>query len=263
MPSSPAHTSVVAFLKKPMAAEIIRDSPKPLRTRSKNRKRTTLPSAPHPDTIPLLTRRPIPGSEGPTADGQFTYQLYEYVSTVRPRPLSELSCTIDGRRRVPRLATDATGLPFLRLGRPQSPVLSRVIRQKGRKRRDRMQLASELQRDELGFAAQEDLWEASVEQILREEGGEDDFGDLPAGRREPTYVQGVAAGINYLNSKLTIEMADMLARSQALLRIVDEEKALADKEAKNKEGKKKKELDPTKETPQESRFVHTSDSSHV
>ncbi|EFX06059.1 ubiquitin-conjugating enzyme [Grosmannia clavigera kw1407] len=237
-PSSPAHASILAFLRKPIAAETIAKSTKAPRTRSKNRKRTTLPSAPHPDTVPLLTRRTIPGSEESSPDNQFTFQHYEYVSTARPRPLSELSRTIDGRRRVPRLATDATGLPFLRLGRPQSPVLSRVIRQKGRKRRDRMQLASELQRDELDFAAQEDLWEASVEKLLSDERQESGFGQ---GRREPTYAQGVSAGINYLNAKLNTEMADMLARSRAMLRIVDEEKALAEKEAEIEKRLKKNE----------------------
>lgn len=255
--TSPAtHASVVDFVRRRREAGLLtEEAAKPWRrVKPRDKHRWTQPSAPHPDTVPLLTRRVVeaPGQPGRTPGqppGQpLAVQFYEYVPTVRPRPLAELSRTKDGRRRVPTLAADATGIPFLRLSRPQSPVLSRVLRQKGRKRRDRVQLLVNMQRDDVDFAKEEDHWEAEVERLLQatqatqatQAGAGRDTNAPPT-----TYAEGVAEGIQYLYSKLNVEMADMLARSRAMLQIVEQEKALAEQEAKEAEQAAKAQLPQT------------------
>jgi hypothetical protein len=78
------------------------------------------------------------------------------VLEVRPRPLSELS----GRRRVPILVA-ANGIPFLRIRKPQSPFLSRVLRDKIVQRQKLQDYVSKLESD-IVWAAKEDEWEALV-----------------------------------------------------------------------------------------------------
>ncbi|CAK7211057.1 hypothetical protein SCUCBS95973_001000 [Sporothrix curviconia] len=241
---SPAHKSVVDVLERRPPPK---RPPPPLRSRAeraekqarkKALKEKGLPTARddkrrHP---PIITRRILPGTEQLSPDGTVLTHLYDYVPTEGPRPLSELPGGVEnGRRRVPRLVAEATGIPFLRLGKPQSPLLSRALRFKIAKRRERSLLASQLIKDDTLIAEEEDLWEASLARGLTEAGGSGakEFAESVA--REPTYRSGVLAGAAHLNRLLNLEMADMLLRSRAYLQIVDRERELAEKEEKERQ----------------------------
>ncbi|KAG0649635.1 hypothetical protein D0Z07_3661 [Hyphodiscus hymeniophilus] len=83
---------------------------------------------------------------------------------VRPLPLEQLS----GRRHVPGL-THANGYPFLRTRKPQSPFLSRVLREKiavKDKRHKKMQNLD----TEVDHAKNEASWEKLIDELAEREG---------------------------------------------------------------------------------------------
>jgi hypothetical protein len=82
------------------------------------------------------------------------------VTTDRPLPLEQLT----GRRRLPHLAS-ANGLPFLRCKKPQSPFLSRVLRDKANQKQRRIDLLASLE-GQLEIAKEESAWEANVRAAL-------------------------------------------------------------------------------------------------
>ncbi len=128
-------------------------------------------------------------------------------------------------------------MPFLRVGKPQSPVLSRVLRQKGRKRSARSQLWRHLSDEELPFARQEDMWEAEVRRLLgQERNGKQQRAPFHrgSGPSEESYAGSVSASMAYLSEKLGAEKEDMMARGRALWGIVKAERALAEKEKAEK-----------------------------
>ncbi|CAK7231517.1 hypothetical protein SBRCBS47491_007956 [Sporothrix bragantina] len=244
---SPAHKSIVETLERRPPPK---RPPPPLRTREERAAKRAKKKAMKEQGItttrddkrrhpPVVTRRTIPGTEQLSPDGTVLTYLYDYVPTEPPRPLSELPGGVEnGRRRVPRLVTESTGIPFLRLGKPQSPILSRALRFKIAKRRERILLASNLMKDDAPFADEEDMWEANLARGLIEAGGPDakEFAESLA--REPTYRSSVAAGAAHLNRLLNLETADMLLRSRAYLQIVDRERELAEKEEKERQTRK-------------------------
>lgn len=253
MPDSPSHKQIVSYLEKRGPPK---KPPKPLRAKAKRlekerkkQERRTMRAAGIPvegerQHPPVIVRRPIPGSERVSHDGILTH-IYEYVPGSPPRPLSEIP---GGVRRVPVLTADATGIPFLRMGKPQSPILSRAIRLKSKKRRNRAQVASVLMRDELPFASQEDTWDHNLVRAIQEseeanpgslsESTEALLDDIAS---EPSYRSSVAVAIATLNSQLNVETADMLARAKAYLQIVDRERDLAEQEEKERQAKKQQE----------------------
>ncbi len=177
--------------------------------------------------------------------------FYEYVPTQGSRPLADLP----RRRLVPRLITEASGIPFLRMGRPQPPVLSRLLRIKGQRRRARAELASRLSRTGMVLAAQEDAWEANLARGLAAAGerpGPEAAGGQvsAASEKRETYRRSVAVGIAYLSNQLNVEMADMLARGKAYLQIVDRERALAQQEDREREAREAKEAQEAQEAQQ-------------
>ncbi|CAK7264585.1 hypothetical protein SEPCBS119000_001072 [Sporothrix epigloea] len=236
---SPAHLSIVEVLERRPPP---RRPPPPMRSQANRAKRKAMKKAIKENGMtapkenkrrrpPIITRRIIPGSEQLSPDGTVLTHLYDYVPTEGSRPLSELPGGIEnGRRRIPRLVTEATGIPFLRLGKPQSPNLSRALRFKIAKRRERTLLASTLIKDDAPFADEEDVWEANLARGVAEAGepGAKDFAEAVA--REPTYRSAVISGAAHLNRLLNLETADMLLRSRAYLQIVDRERDLAERE---------------------------------
>ncbi|CAK7242768.1 MAG: E2 ubiquitin-conjugating protein mms2 [Sporothrix thermara] len=254
---SPSHKSVVEALerrpppKRPPPPLRTRDERAAKRAKKKAMKEQGISAADkqekrrHP---PIITRRVIPGTEQLSPDGTVITHLYDYVPTEGPRPLSELPGGVEnGRRRVPRLVTEATGIPFLRLGKPQSPILSRALRFKIAKRRERTLLASNLMKDDAAFAEEEDIWEFNLARALTEAGGPGakEFAESVA--REPTYRSSVVAGAAHLNRLLNLETADMLLRSRAYLQIVDRERDLAEKEEKERQARKQAQAKEEKE----------------
>ncbi|KAM7190777.1 hypothetical protein V8F20_009573 [Naviculisporaceae sp. PSN 640] len=109
------------------------------------------PFRPHPDHQPLLTLLPPP-EDDPNAKPV-------YVPTARPLPLSQLS---GGVRKLPTL-DHCSGYPFLRLSKPQSPVLSVMVWNNSRRRQLRVYRYQEMRDEDLPLAQMEDDWEEVVE----------------------------------------------------------------------------------------------------
>ncbi|KAI1765023.1 hypothetical protein GGR53DRAFT_290312 [Hypoxylon sp. FL1150] len=219
-------------------------------------------SAPRPDAIPLLVNvTPAPTPQNPNPK-----PLYEIPS--RPRPLAELGGT--GRRKVPRLDM-ASDMPFLRIAKPQPPVLSRVLTQKIRKRVARGGFTKYLYDDALPEADWEDEWERAVAKLMeaeqrrrssspRQRRGEGGGGQHSEVREENSYSVREEArairgefragdtfrhavwhhGILYLQSVLSREREYHVARADAMRRLIDEETALAVQEKAERDVERRK-----------------------
>ncbi|EPE08738.1 ubiquitin-conjugating enzyme [Ophiostoma piceae UAMH 11346] len=254
---SKENSSVVAFLEKnkPPVHVTYRQWQKKKKIENERRAQEATARGDAP-RVPLLTRRVVPGTEKKVKDGVgnfvTTYE-YEYVPSKDPKPLSELP----GRRRVPRLITEASGIPFLRLRKKQPLVLSKIIQHRRERRATRSGLVSELTREGLDFAAQEDLWEDNLARAVAESGQDPikepgDVADTKGNKnRSTTYRQSVALGIAYISAQLNVEVVDMLARSKAYLTIIDRERALAEKE--DTERLEKERLEKEQETASQSK----------
>lgn len=204
-------------------------------------------SAPRPGAVPLLVNvTPAPTRQNPDPKPV-------YATPSRPRPLSELGGT--GRRKIPRLDM-ASDYPFLRLAKPQSPVLNRVLTQKIRKRVARTGSVKYLYDEVLPDGELEDDWDRSVAALMEaqqqqqqqrgprtweEEGGAADArrradgGEAQAIRRElrtgNTFRQTVFEhGVMHVQHVLSRERADSVARADAMRRLIEEETALAEQE---------------------------------
>ncbi|KAM3066879.1 hypothetical protein ACMFMG_007025 [Clarireedia jacksonii] len=146
---------------------------------------------------------------------------------VRPLPLEKLS----GRRHVPRFAS-TTMSNFLRIKKPQSPYLSRVLRDKldqKQKRHEARERIGELR----VLAAQENSWELLIEQQLEEEGlsveewEEKQPGlDWGANTWEKDMIAAEVQVVNALNK----EQMKVAALSLKQLALVEKERELARKE---------------------------------
>ncbi|KAK0709968.1 hypothetical protein B0T26DRAFT_723651 [Lasiosphaeria miniovina] len=226
--AGPEHAQVLAFLRANQARVL------PLL----NRTRRTKTSAPIPGTIPLLTR--VRGSDGRSDP--------VYVSTVRPRPLSEIK---GGIRRVPTM-DESVGFPFLRLTKPQPSVLSRVLTQKSFSVRGAMVRRSELLQTIIPDVQDEDRWEYSVRQMLRDHGrASSEFVDNSA-----TYARVLHNEVNAIHDRMNEIQKDKMARGRALWKIICEEKALAEAEAKERKEaarRAKKEATEADEAPADTR----------
>jgi hypothetical protein len=178
-------------------------------------------SGPNPSTIPLLTRVSLP------------HERPRYEATVRPRPLSELGGT--GVRRVPVLEK-ANFLPFLRVTKPQPPLVSRVIRQKI-VRMTKVVTTLQGMMDEAQEAARlEDQWEGILEaERLVEPPTEGE------GQKKGSYLAGVKQDIYDLRGRLLRLRLDDHARGAALQKLVVEERALAEKEKRQRQERKRRE----------------------
>ncbi|MCJ1387521.1 hypothetical protein MMC18_000364 [Xylographa bjoerkii] len=134
-----------------------------------------------------------------------------------PRVLSRPFLTISGKRHVPKLV-NTNGIPHLRFKKPQSPFLSRIIRDKIRqreKRFNRLQLLT----GEIGMAQAEDEWDS----ILKRNCGIEDDSSISWKTAPVSAIQGIKGHIQASHSKNT-----KLGRK--MYRIVEMEKALAEEE---------------------------------
>ncbi|KAI9819745.1 MAG: hypothetical protein M1826_001098 [Phylliscum demangeonii] len=134
---------------------------------------------------------------------------------------------ISGRRQVPKLVA-ASGFPFLRLKKPQSPYLTRVITQKIKQKNKRHVALMNLEGVVLSEAQMEDCWESQLLQNpdyadqVRRSGGHLSV--------EPRWTAAVEVGIGHLNNVLATDEMKRLEMAKKMLAIVDAEQALADKE---------------------------------
>ncbi|GAP86817.1 putative ubiquitin-conjugating enzyme protein [Rosellinia necatrix] len=180
------------------------------------------PGTPRPGYLPLLvnvTPAPTPSNPNPRP---------RYDIPHRPRPQSELGGT--GRRKIPRLDM-ASEIPFLRFSKPQPVVLSRVLGGKVRRRSERAIKVGILREEALPEARLEDQWERAMARLAADEASKRGVGIGPD-RNEPLYAHTIQEyGIRELNTILTKERLDLIARAEAMSRLIQEEKALAAEEA--------------------------------
>ncbi|KAK0738987.1 hypothetical protein B0T21DRAFT_134771 [Apiosordaria backusii] len=192
-PMSVEYTQIVTFLRENKTRVLS------LRERKEKELDTKPSNTPIPGTVPILVKvskegeppRYIPNPERPV-----------------PRPIEQIP---NGIRKPPRL--DAAGtVPFLRMQKPQSRVIERIVRLKNRKRMENTSALAELQRedDERRIMAEwEDEWDERVHQIL------------PRGKAGGNggYVQQLEETVRVLGVGLNREREDMIARAEALLGI--------------------------------------------
>lgn len=224
--SSPQYASILSFLSARLASRQEALARRSAAASSPPRlSRPSRASALHPERVPLLrlVSAAKPGSP----------PVYE--PTARPLPLGQLS---GGVRKPPRL-DETGGIPFLRIGKPQSPGLSRVLRQKSWKRQVRTTRIIQLTEQDAVEAEWEDKWEKTVGGLLN---GEKE-GETLRVPREGTFVESVRENIAYLNGKLGAERKDSIARGKAMWKIVEAERALAEEEKaeREKQGPRRKE----------------------
>ncbi|KAM7199700.1 hypothetical protein V8F33_004352 [Rhypophila sp. PSN 637] len=205
-PTRPIYNSIIRFLRENQARVT-----KYLVDREASKKPN--PFKPHPNHVPLLTLLPPTKDEpGPV-----------YVPTVRPRPLSALS---GGVRKLPTL-DDCSGYPFLRLSKPQSPVLSVMIWSNARSRQRRTRRYLEMKEEDLEMGRLEDEWDFLVESmheavVKKRKRAETNIG----------YQDSWKMSIDDLEARFTRQHELWVARGRALWGIVEAERALAEKEAK-------------------------------
>ncbi|KAK0673182.1 hypothetical protein QBC41DRAFT_362007 [Cercophora samala] len=131
-----------------------------------------------------------------------------------PRPIEQIP---DGIRKPPRL--DAAGtVPFLRMQKPQSRVIERIVRIKNRVRAANTIALAELWRedDERRLMAElEDEWDGQMSRLL------------PRGKAGGSggYLSQLEEVVRWLGQELNKERDDMIARAEAMLEIerVEEE----------------------------------------
>ncbi|KAI1211187.1 uncharacterized protein F4807DRAFT_27982 [Annulohypoxylon truncatum] len=233
------HESVIAFLRARLRERNATLAAKELHPPN-SRNPPKLTSAPRKDTVPLLvdvTPAPTPENPRPTP---------VFATPHRPRPAEELGGT--GKRHVPRLDL-AFDIPFLRIKKPQPPVLSRVLHQKIKKRVERFESLGEFSEFSLPEAELEDMWEKGVGELLkRHQNSNSGDGGRSAGNRIIPDNPEVGAiyndiwggetfqsttrrhALDYIYGKLNEERVREVARADAMRKLIEEETALAEQE---------------------------------
>jgi hypothetical protein len=163
----------------------------------------------------------------------------------RPLSLEKIS---GGRRRVP-IQTYADQFPFLRFKKPQSAFLSRVLRQKLKRRQKRGDKAHIFLEEDIAIGEHEEQWE----EHLRRPFGMEESTDIPgpvggldwrSGKRNPRGSEEQPWHMEALNSRGAIIglMKSELFQTQKLgakmLAVADRERELADGERRKRHQKK-------------------------
>lgn len=154
----------------------------------------------------------------------------------RPRPLSELS----GPRHIPIL-TVANGVPFLRFKKPQSPFLSRVLRDKINQRQKFLDHTKRLEPD-IVWAADEDEWEQLVDGKTAPRDGVSFENEMTRAKKQP--------------EKRFIEVqVKAIHVAKRMLKIVEEEKRLFEEERiqrQNERSRRRRERSESRDSPGDS-----------
>ncbi|MCJ1436305.1 hypothetical protein MMC27_005683 [Xylographa pallens] len=147
------------------------------------------------------------------------------VPIVWPRPetplvLSRPFLSISGKRHIPKLV-NTNGIPHLRFKKPQSPFLSRVIRDKIRQREKRFD-RSQLLKAEIDMARAEDEWDS----ILKHNCGieDDDSG---------SWIRAPVIALQEVKAKIQDSHLKNTELGRKMYDIIEMEKALAEKEQGN------------------------------
>ncbi|KAK4097346.1 hypothetical protein N658DRAFT_548757 [Parathielavia hyrcaniae] len=206
--STPERASVLTFLRENQARVVA------VKARREAENAARISTAPIEGRTPLITRISAAG-EPPV-----------YAPTGPPRPLSSFR---SGVRKPPTLNATA-GVPFLTLKKPQPRFLERVVRQRSRRRTERILKIMEMVVEGMGEAEAEDRWERMVGKMLAEkrraEGGE--------GLRtkgvvvdQGSYKQSLQEAVSYSIDVTERERNDLVARGRAMWQIVLAEQEMA------------------------------------
>ncbi|KAI1801321.1 hypothetical protein F4811DRAFT_464723 [Daldinia bambusicola] len=258
---NPDHSSILSFLRDRLEE----------RNRSLAAKATHAPysrtprppsTRPRPDAEPLLVNvTPAPTPENP-------YPRPVYATPSRPRPAEELGGS--GRRRVPHIDL-ASDTPFLRLKKPQPAYLSHILRNRIKKRVQRLELVQAFHEWDMPSAELEDEWEKMMGTMLlkharaaqekrrwnrdRYRDGYNGRGDAALidmeladaaaiesdHRKRQTFRQTVYAhGIIYTQDLLNREREDQVARADAMRKLIMEEAKLAKQEKEERDANRRK-----------------------
>ncbi len=201
-PSTPEHASALAFLHANQSRVLA------LQSKTAAERASRVSTAPNPDRTPLLTRT-SPAGAPPV-----------YAPTGPPRPLESFP---SGVRKPPTLAA-TSGVAFLRFGKPQPRFLERVVRQRSVRRAARIARMVELEGEGMEDARAEDEWERLVGGLLAKERQP---GVGPGEREEVTYRKSLREAIGYMHDVTETERVDLVARGQAMWKMVLAERELA------------------------------------
>ncbi|KAL4910654.1 hypothetical protein BDW74DRAFT_1180 [Aspergillus multicolor] len=142
-----------------------------------------------------------------------TIRRHPEAKSILERPLAKVS----GKRHIPVLVS-ASGIPFLRIKKPQPQSLSRMIRSKVNERQKMMDRRAELEPDML-FAKDEDAWD-----------------DLTTGREDEEEWSTAPRDAYYnLKRRLWKDSAKKEALAKSMWEIVLAERELAEKEKQAEE----------------------------
>ncbi|KAI9722377.1 MAG: hypothetical protein M1812_001849 [Candelaria pacifica] len=180
---------------------------------------TSSPKRPKPRLIPT-TSPASPTSPVPKRKPTQPPAPYPGATPVLSRPYP----TTSGRRRVPKIV-NGNGIPFLRFKKPQSPFLSRIIRDKIKQRTRRFDLMHALE-NSIQAAEDEDRWD----DMIREEYGiGDGIGDgIGKERRSgPRWVDEVHNGKRIVKARITQQEVRFGEIGRRMQEIVEKEGELA------------------------------------
>jgi len=145
----------------------------------------------------------------------------------RPLPFEAFK----GRRHVPILAAANGQTPFLRIKKPQSPFLTRVIKDKVKTNQKRLNRIEEIQ-DKIVMGEWEDAWERDVREIAQGEGK--DFGVGGEGKGETGWTRDLQKAQSQVGICLDREQRKSRKIGDRMLEIVDKERELREKEKRQK-----------------------------
>ncbi|KAM0331274.1 hypothetical protein ACHAQA_002944 [Verticillium albo-atrum] len=208
-PSSTAHAEILAHLRRKHLESTTQ--------RANHKHRPPRPDKPalRPKPPPLLTRHQ-------DMDGTVTY-----TPSLRPVPASKLR----GRRRIPTVYVTAHGVPYLRVKKPQPVTLERSLRLTGIRRQARVTRAIALREEAMPAAKEEDRWERLVEKLQLEEGRRAEAEGAGFTVEMTTFSSGVQKGWEALGRSLQNERLEWVARTEAYVKIVEEETRMSKVEA--------------------------------
>ncbi|KAH6695577.1 hypothetical protein F5X68DRAFT_31015 [Plectosphaerella plurivora] len=218
-PSSPSHIEVTEYLRRRLARENGRITT--------NLWRRKLKPPPIPNPPPLLIK-----TTGP--DGLDTFER-----NIPPVPFEKLK---DGKRHIPKLFVTSGHVPFLRMKKPQPYLLSKIIRDAAARTQRQMDIMKDLQTDEMRLAKDEDKWDMMMGDLAKEAGLTIEPNN-PQPRPQPragrgryregddnSYAGSTYTNLKHLYATMRTQRLNNIARAQALVRIIEEEKELAREE---------------------------------
>ncbi|RSL62124.1 hypothetical protein CEP53_004848 [Fusarium sp. AF-6] len=149
----------------------------------------------------------------------------EYEPTVRPLPKTAFL----GERKVPSVANTSGGQVFLRIKKPQPRILSRAVSRRSDLFRKDLDALSDIVEENLGSADEEDRWESLMNKQLAAEGFQD---KVPRDGTLESYRWSEQLSKSWVESQLDRRWSDWVARGKAVSELVEQERALAKKEAR-------------------------------